>query len=123
MANGDLSGGGIAGTAQLPEPPRSSWTRTLVPKGSRIDTADGSAVFDLITTKWKWSFSWTLLTQAKKDALESAILAITGTPTFTDWEGTVASVQPLLSTLAITPVLLSDGSTRRYTVSITFEGV
>lgn len=128
-SNGDLYGIGVGGTAgtpgtlNLPEPPRENWTRTIVPKGARTDLANGGVVWDSIGYKQKWDLSWTLVTSTTRNNLEQTFRAITGPVGFVDWEGNNASIQPLLDTLAIVPVTLADGSTRRYNVRITFEGV
>lgn len=125
MANGDLSGSGFT-TVNLPEPPRSEWTRELVPKGGRLEMANGDVVFDSIyasRSKWKWSLSWRLMSPATYAAIQVIWYTITGDASFTDWEGVTAPVQPLLSTLSAKPITLADGSTRRYDVTMTLEGI
>jgi hypothetical protein len=88
--------------------------------------ANGDVVFDVVYTsrsKWRWTMTWRYMTAAKHNALSAIWYTITGDASFTDWEGVTAPVQPLLGVFSAQPVTLVDGSTRRYNVSITLEGI
>lgn len=108
----------LGGTA-IPFP--KSWDRTRVPKGRRLDLANGGVAFDSVAYKHVWNVRWEWLTATQRNLLYNA-WAFAGTQTFVDWEGGAATVNLRLHDIQDEPVIISTGDIRHH-VTLTIEEV
>ena len=56
-------------TLAQPDYEREGYTRTAVDVGTMHEMADGSVVYDSITTRYRFRLSWNGITEAQRDAI------------------------------------------------------